>query len=497
MRRRLYTMPPARSAADAAPPIPVAALAEWVKDVLAAGLPPKVRVVGEVSNFSGRGGPSGGSSGGSSGGPSGGSSGGGGGGGGHWFFSLKDDAAAIRCVMFASHARRVTFPVHDGLEVVATGRVDFYPAQGNLQLYVDRLSPVGEGALQARLKALIEELRGLGYLDPATKKPLPLVPRCVAVVTSRSAAALQDVINTAQRRWPGCRLLLKDVRVQGDAAAGEIAAAIDALSEHGAGLGVEAVIVTRGGGSIEDLWAFNERVVADAIHRCTLPVVAAIGHEVDTTVAELVADHRAATPTQAVMALIPDRAALEHQVDQLGHRLRLMLRRRSEAAAHRVDAAARHPLLRDPQRLLTAARDRVDALDRRLAAAVPRRLAPARERVGRLATRLDAAPPRRLDAARRRLDALTKHLEAVGPQQVLDRGYSYTLDGEGRLVRRVTDAPAGTRLTTVLSDGRVTSRVEGDAPPPPPAPPPAATPARPRKPRRRKPPPPGQSGLFG
>ncbi|MEE9404378.1 MAG: exodeoxyribonuclease VII large subunit, partial [Algisphaera sp.] len=265
-----------RAGAD---PWSVSRLAGHVKRALQEGLPTKVRVAGEISNFSDRN---------------------------HWYFSLKDADASIRAVMFASSARRVGFPVQAGMAVVATGRVDFYNAQGSVQLYVDKLEPVGQGARELALRVLMEELREAGYFAPERKKPLPAVPRRIAVVTSRSAAALQDVINTAQQRWAGCELVLVDVRVQGDAAAGQIAAAIRRLSAQGASQGIDAVILTRGGGSIEDLWAFNEREVADALFECTLPVVAAIGHETDTTVAELVADRRCATPTQAAMTLVPD-----------------------------------------------------------------------------------------------------------------------------------------------------------------------------------------------
>ncbi|MEZ6189922.1 MAG: exodeoxyribonuclease VII large subunit [Phycisphaerales bacterium] len=302
-------------------PMTVAELAGRVKRALADGLPGKIRVVGEVSNLSNRT---------------------------HWFFSLKDDAAAMRCVCFATNARRVGFKMRDGMQVVVTGRIDFYDAQGNIQLYIDAIEPVGQGALELRLRQMIEELRELGYFDPEHKLPLPTMPTKIAVVTSRSAAALQDVINTAHRRWAGCRLYLYDVRVQGEQAAGEIAQALGRLSKHGKKIGIDAIILTRGGGSIEDLWAFNERVVADAVYKCTLPIVAAIGHETDTTVAELVADARCATPTQAAMTLVPDRESLEHQVHQAGQRLSLMLRRRLELAQHRLDAASRHTLFHQP-----------------------------------------------------------------------------------------------------------------------------------------------------
>lgn len=393
-------------------PWSVARLADEIKGALTANLPGKVRVVGEISNLSDRN---------------------------HWFFSLKDERASIRSVMFASAARKIGFPVRDGMEVVATGRIDFYDAQGSVQLYVDKLEPVGEGARELALRAMIEELRGIGYFDPERKKPLPGVPRKIAVVTSRSAAALQDVINTAGQRWAGCELVLVDVRVQGDAAAPQIAAALRRLSRDGAKLGIDAILLTRGGGSIEDLWAFNERIVVDAVFDCTLPIVAAIGHETDTTVAELVADLRCATPTQAAMTLVPDRAVLEQQVEQLGRRMKLALQRHAEVARHRLDAAARHPLFQRPQRMVDDARQRVDHLEHQLVTALPRRVAD----------------------DRKRLDAMARTLDAVSPNNVLKRGYSYTLGGDGKLLRSVADAAPGSGLVTVLADGRVNSTVDG------------------------------------
>ncbi|MCX5661350.1 MAG: exodeoxyribonuclease VII large subunit [Planctomycetota bacterium] len=391
----------------------VAQVAAIIRGVIADHIPSKLRVVGEISNLSQRG---------------------------HLFFSLKDAAATIRCVCFASAARKLGFDAADGMQVIATGRIDYYDAQGQVQLYVDSMEPVGQGVLEMRFKALCEELRRAGYFEEERKRPLPAMPSCVAVVTSRTGAALQDVINTAGRRWAGCRLLLRDVRVQGAAAAPEIAAAIEALSRDGTRLGVEAILLTRGGGSLEDLWAFNERIVADAIFKCRLPIVAAIGHETDVTVAELVADRRCSTPTQAAMVLVPDREALEQQVRQLRHRLSLVLRRRAQADAARVDAAARHPIFRRPERMLDAHRQRLD----------------------RLGERLKAELPRRLQRAEERLRSMGKQLEAVGPMNVLSRGYSYTLGPDGRVLVDAQQVRAGDRLTSVLAKGKVVSRVEGE-----------------------------------
>jgi len=394
-------------------PLSVSQVNDLIKTVLGAAVPSPIRIVGEVSNLSQRT---------------------------HWFFSLKDEDAAIRCVCFASNVRRIRTPVEDGMEVVATGRIDYWTAAGNVQLYVDDIEPVGQGALELRFRKLCDELRGLGYFDDERKKPLPMAPRRIAVVTSRSAAALQDVINTASRRWPGCQLLLRDVRVQGEAAAAQIARAIRQLGEQGARLGIEAIILTRGGGSIEDLWAFNEREVADALFHCAIPVVAAIGHETDTTVAELVADHRASTPTQAAMHLVPDRAALTHQVDQLAGRMTLHLQRALQYCRQRLDAAAKHPVFRRPRHMLD----------------------PQREKLLRLDQQLRALLPRTVEDAATRLKALQRQLQAVGPQNVLNRGYSYTLGPDGHVLRSAKEVAGGESMTTVLSDGKVNSTVDVD-----------------------------------
>lgn len=446
-------------------PLSVVGLLSTIKSAVNTQLPGKLRVVGEISNLSDRN---------------------------HWFFSLKDGEAVIRCVMFASAARQVAFKARDGVEVVATGRVDVYPAQGSVQFYIDKLEPVGQGVLEQKLRELVNELRGLGYFDPAHKLALPAMPTRIAVVTSRSAAALQDVIDTAGRRWPGCELVLVDVRVQGESAAPQIAEAINRLSAHGAALGIDAVVLTRGGGSIEDLWAFNERIVADAIYHCALPVVAAIGHETDVTVAELVADHRCATPTQAAMTLVPDRAMLDRQVAQSADRLTLALRRRTQHARQRLTSAHRHPAMSRPERVIQSARQSLDAFTNRLDRALPAVIAAHRPKLDAISRALPQAITRRVARDREALEALARELDAVGPASVLSRGYTYTLGPDGELVRSAESAKAVGRLTTVFTDGRVQSTVMGTNPTPTPI-----TPAPQPKPRRRsrRKPQPGP-GLF-
>jgi exodeoxyribonuclease VII large subunit len=467
--------------------------AALVKGVLSEALPGRLRIVGEISNFSQRT---------------------------HWFFSIKDAGASLRCVCFATTARRVTFPVKDGLQVVVTGRVDFFPGQGSLQVYVDAIEPVGQGALELRYQQLCAELRGLGYFDDARKRVLPLMPRSVAVVTSRSGAALQDVINTASKRWPGCRLLLVDVKVQGPDAAPQIAAALDKLSSQGEAIGVEVIILTRGGGSIEDLWAFNERVVADAIFRCALPVVAAIGHESDTTIAELVADLRCSTPTQAVMTVIPDRAALQAQVTQARQRLTMTTRRQISDAANRVQAVARNPIFRRPESMIEQRLTHQQTLSRRLAMSLQRQVPAMSQRTASLAQalsgalrhraqsqasivaslrqRLSSGVLRTLHDSDQAMQAAGRQLDAVGPANVLRRGFTYTLDVHGSLVRSVQTAAPGSTLTTVFADGRLQSRVI--APGQPAQEDVTNSAAMPRFVRRKRPrgsSDPAQPGLFG
>ncbi|QDU71301.1 Exodeoxyribonuclease 7 large subunit [Mucisphaera calidilacus] len=420
----------------------------------------------------------------------------------HWYFSLKDADATLRCACFANRTRSVKFRPENGMSVVATGRLDYYPPSGSLSLIVDRMELAGEGALEAELRRRVAELRELGYFDPERKQTLPAFPSRIAVVTSGAGAALQDVIDTTRRRWPGCELLLADVSVQGAKAEAEVSRAIRALSASGPEMGIDAVILTRGGGSMEDLWAFNERSIADAIFECRLPVVAAIGHEVDTTIAELVADERAATPTQAAMRLVPDREALRQQVDQTARRLAIQAERLVESGRRRLERVESTGLFRQPRRWLNERGEQLDRLVARLGLAVRAGARPHRDRLARLAGELERAASRRVEGSRGEVErllprlereaeqsvmraadrfyGLARQLEAVGPQQVLSRGYTYTLTGDGKLVRRAAEARAETRLRTVFADGEVRSVVEN-------------APKRAAKTKARN----GDEGLFG
>jgi len=435
--------------------VTVTQLASMIGSVLKSELPARLNVVGEISGFKDMT---------------------------HWYFRLKDAGAVIDCVMFASAVKRMAAAPRDGDEVLACGRIEHYAKNGRTQLYVDRIEPIGAGALEQKFRALCREIQALGWFDPAIKNPPPRFPRRVAVVTSRTSAAAADVIDTFRRRAPFVPLLLVDVRVQGESAAGQIARALDRLNRRQAELGIDAILLTRGGGSIEDLWAFNERLVANAIHRSDLPVVAAIGHESDTTIAELVADERAATPTQAAMRLSPDRAALSEQVETLCARLRSNIERLLARDKQRLGSAARRPFFAAPASLTLRHRARLDSTARSLASTMRSRLDQERIRLGEKNMALVRQRPEAVIAARRAkanelrrrlrgsldhllerrraaLRQLRRTLEATGPMNVLRRGYSVTFREDGRLVRSESDVAEGDLLLTRLADGRIISTV--------------------------------------
>ena len=456
----------------------VSQLAKLIKTTLEQRVPSPLRVIGEVSNLSR---------------PN------------HWYFSLKDEKAVVNCVAWASAVKKIKFVPAEGDEVVATGHVSHYGPQGRTQLYVSALKPVGAGALDLMFRKMCDELRKLGYFDESRKKALPIFPRRIAVITSQSSAAWQDVIATAAQRCKAVGLLVADVRVQGEGAAEQVTAAIRQIDANRERLGVDAILVTRGGGSAEDLWTFNERVIADAALRCKLPIVAAIGHESDTSVIELVADVRAATPTQAVMRLIPATSELMEQVNHLDHRLTSLMRRLLERQRQRLTIITRAALFRDPRSLVTESKITIQTQHRdlyrvlrarvtreqarleRLAGRL-RQLRPAalasrrRQRIAVLDDRLRRALHRRVDQrqvldghrrrlgqvvrnnARRvteRLNGMSRQLAGLGPDGVLARGYSYTTTARGQLIRSAHDARPGQHIVTRLVDGAFGSTVHG------------------------------------
>lgn len=355
---------------------------------------------------------------------------------GHLYFTLKDESASLRAVMFRSHGSSLTFRPHDGLRVIAIGQVGVYERDGAYQLYVRTLEPDGLGALYLALEQLKQRLEQEGLFDPSRKRRLPLLPRRVGVVTSLRGAAFQDIITVAHRRFPSLALVIADAVVQGTDAPASIAQGLQLVASVP---GVDVVIVGRGGGSMEELWAFNDELVLRAVASCPVPVVSAVGHETDFTLVDLVADVRAATPSAAAEIVVPDRAALERVIQQAASRMGLALVRRTQLARATWRRAVLSPALSRPHDRVHQARQRVDELARRLGVAATRRVEQARARSERLWTRLDV----------------------LSPLAVLSRGYSLCFDAQGSVIRSVAQASTGEQLTVLVSDGSIAAVVAG------------------------------------
>ncbi len=353
---------------------------------------------------------------------------------GHIYFTLKDEKARLDVVLWRSSAQRLKFDLEDGLVVRARGHLTVYAPQGRYQMEADALEPVGAGPLQIAFEQLRRRLEAEGLFDPGHKKPLPMFPRRIALVTSPSGAAVRDLIHVASRRWPPLELVVVPVRVQGAGASEEIAEGIRVADARG----FDVLVVGRGGGSLEDLWAFNEEVVARAIFAAKTPVVSAVGHEVDVTISDLVADVRAATPSAAAELVTPDRAQVMGGLRGTGQRLARTVRGLLDEGRRRVDAVASARVFRRPLERVHEAGLRVDEVGARLA---------------RAGSELLRARGETLEHAAARVDALS-------PLKVLARGFSVTMKG-GRVLTRAADAKAGDELRTILAEGEVRSRVTG------------------------------------
>lgn len=411
-------------------------LTQMVRSALSARMPSELHVAGQISNLAT---------------PA----------GGHLYFTLKDAASELRCVMWRSDAARLKFRPGDGLEVVATGGIDVFEPRGQYQLYVRRLEPRGIGALELAFRQLKEKLSREGLFDPARKRRLPRFPRTIAVVTSPTGAALRDIVQTLARRWPLAKVIVVGVRVQGDGAADEVAEAIHRINVQADRLGgIDVMIVGRGGGSIEDLWAFNEEVVARAIHASRIPIISAVGHEVDFTIADFVADLRAATPTAAAELVAPMRDEEMAAIDAWGMRLTRCMRASLDLAGSRLAAQERSPVLREPLGLVQRRGERVDdlagRLDRgiraragRLAAALHEMevrltrvrpeavLAARRERLARIEHRLRWAQGHFNLLKERRLSDLVARLSTATPMRRVHAGRILSQQLEGRLRRGI------------------------------------------------------------
>ncbi len=391
-------------------PMSVSELTRQIKDALEGNFP-EVLVVGELSNVSRA------------------SSG-------HVYLTLKDDRAQLRAVMWRNTAQRLRFDLRDGLEVVAAGPIEVYEARGTYQLVIRELLPRGIGPLELAFRQLQEKLAREGLFDASRKRPIPQFPRRIAIITSPTGAAIRDMLQVIGRRWRGANILILPVPVQGAQAAGEIAAALRRVGDLPE---VDVVITGRGGGSLEDLWAFNEEIVARAIAACPVPVISAVGHEIDVTIADFVADRRALTPSEAGELVVPNGPEISAWLDDVAERMRRSLFRKAEQLRTVLVELAQRRVFARPYDLVHDRSRTVDDLDLRLCRTIRQQLA----------------------TAQARLAAATSTLHALSPLAVLARGYSVTRDAESRRVLRSPDQTfPGQRLETLLGDGAVYSRVE-------------------------------------
>ncbi|KAF1717550.1 exodeoxyribonuclease VII large subunit [Pseudoxanthomonas yeongjuensis] len=399
---------------------------------------------------------------------------------GHLYFTLKDARAQVKCAMFKPKSQWLKFVPREGLRVLGRGRLTLYEARGDYQLVLDHLEEAGEGALRRAFEELKARLQAEGLFDEARKRPLPLYPRRLAIITSPSGAAVRDVLSVLARRFPLLEVEILPTQVQGATAAAQITSLVQRAGASGR---YDIVLVTRGGGSLEDLWAFNDERLARAIAASPVPIVSAVGHEADFSLSDFAADLRAPTPSAAAELLVPDRNALDARLQGLQRRLSALqlqsLRQsmqRADRAVLRLQAMRPQARLQLLQRRQQEARRRLESawreqLERRRsslrhAAAVlratqpQRRLAMLRERLQSLGLRPQAAIARELQRDTLKLRALARSLEAVSPLATVARGYSIIVDAEGRLVRSVSQAQPGDPVSARLSDGELKLRVE-------------------------------------
>jgi len=403
--------------------VTVSQVTSMVRRALADALPTTLHVVGEISNFKRHGS-------------------------GHLYFTLKDDNSELSCVIWRSDAGRMKFAPADGLEVVATGRVEVFERAGRYQFYVRKLEPRGVGALELAFRQLRRKLEREGLFDPAYKKQLPAMPRRIALVTSPTGAAVADMIDTIQRRFPCVTILLHPVRVQGAGAAAEIARAIRAVNAHSVSSGgIDVMIVGRGGGSLEDLWAFNEEAVARAIHASRIPVVSAVGHEVDVTIADLAADVRAATPTAAAELVVPVLSEVVAGVQALADRLARGLSTRLNLDRARFTTLASRAAFREPQALVYRRDQLLDELEARMFRRIVERSGQGRRRLDAVASAVDRIAPHRFLLQRATvLQAVDHRLRSL----IVRR-----LNGAGRRVAAASDRlhrASPVRDVTALAD---------------------------------------------
>ena len=353
---------------------------------------------------------------------------------GHHYFTLKDEQSALKCVMFKGNAMSLRFRPAGGMKVIALGRISVYPRDGQYQLYVSSMAMDGIGDLYAAFEALKKKLSQQGLFDPAKKKPIPKYPQTIGIVTSSAGAAVHDILRILRRRYPLCSVRLLPVRVQGAEAPEEIASAIRYANAHDL---ADLLIVGRGGGSIEDLWAFNDERVAYAIYESHIPIISAVGHEPDVTIADYVADLRAATPSNGAELAVPDREALAQNLDAFSAAMTGALNRQLRLASQRLEGLAASSALRSP----------TGYLDRR------------EKDLQLLQEKLLAAQNRELSKAQQKYVANVAKLDAMSPLKVLSRGYAMAQKETGELIRSVKQTTTGESIVVSLADGKLNASI--------------------------------------
>ena len=353
---------------------------------------------------------------------------------GHHYFTLKDEGSALRCVMFRGMAARLRFRPENGMKVVAFGRIGVFPRDGAYQLYCSELSAQGAGDLHVAFEQLKAKLEKEGLFDPAHKKPLPRYPKRIAIITSSAGAAVHDMLRILNARWPMSEVVLLPVRVQGAEAPGEIAGALRYANKWQV---ADLIITGRGGGSIEDLWAFNDERVARAIYASDIPVISAVGHEPDVTIADYVADVRAATPSNAAELAVPDRQELARRLAMLQTRMVRSEQKRVRTLSERYEKLARSRVLRDPMAFIDDKRLLLDYTQKNLASLAQNQMAQRGQRYAALAAKLDA----------------------LSPLKVLGRGYAVAKSADGTILRAAEDAAIGEAIEVLLGHGSLACTV--------------------------------------
>ena len=353
---------------------------------------------------------------------------------GHHYFTLKDEGGALRCVMFKGNAMRMKFRPENGMKIIAMGKISVFPRDGAYQLYCSALVLDGIGDLYAAFEQLKAKLQAQGLFDPAHKKPIPKYPGTIGIITSSAGAAVHDMLRILRKRYPLTKVLLLPVRVQGVEAPGEIAAAIGYANYHRL---ADVLIVGRGGGSIEDLWAFNDEMVARAIYASQIPVISAVGHEPDVTISDFVADLRAATPSNAAELAVPDQDALRQTLDAMTASMASAMHRKIKNARQHLKVLADSQALQSPEGYLQQRQKTVELLKNRLIAAQTNQIA----------------------RKKQRFIAMTSKLDAMSPLKVLTRGYAMAQTEDHQIIRSVQDVSRGEAVQVLLADGHFTATV--------------------------------------